>query len=404
MGVISPSGNNLPDFWNNMVGGVCGIDTIKGIDDFEIPIKVAAQVKDFDPASYGMDRGTIRRNDRYSQFALAASAQAMAQSGLVSGENIDPDRLGVYIGSGIGGIDTLIKQTKVMFDEGVDRISPLFVPMMIGNIASGNVAIKYNAQGPSLPVVLACATGTNAVGEAYRAIKHGYADAIISGGSDAPINALAIGGFANCKALTLEEDPLLACLPFDKRRGGFVMGEGSGVLVLEEYEHAKARGAEIIAEVAGYGNTCDAYHYTAPRPDGTVAARAMKMALTEAGYKSGEDLYINAHGTGTHLNDTSETVAIKIALGEDDARKASISSSKSMHGHLFGATGAVELIVSAMALKEGIIPPTIGLNEPDPECDLDYTALEARKRDITVAYSNSLGFGGHDSCVALRKI
>ena len=404
MGVISPSGNNLPDFWNNMVGGVCGIDTIKGIDDFEIPIKVAAQVKDFDPASYGMDRGTIRRNDRYSQFALAASAQAMAQSGLVSGENIDPDRLGVYIGSGIGGIDTLIKQTKVMFDEGVDRISPLFVPMMIGNIASGNVAIKYNAQGPSLPVVLACATGTNAVGEAYRAIKHGYADAIISGGSDAPINALAIGGFANCKALTLEEDPLLACLPFDKRRGGFVMGEGSGVLVLEEYEHAKARGAEIIAEVAGYGNTCDAYHYTAPRPDGTVAARAMKMALTEAGYKSGEDLYINAHGTGTHLNDTSETVAIKIALGEDDARKASISSSKSMHGHLFGATGAVELIVSAMALKEGIVPPTIGLNEPDPECDLDYTALEARKRDITVAYSNSLGFGGHDSCVALRKI
>ena len=335
---------------------------------------------------------------------MAAATEAMASSGLVSRENIEAERFGVYIGSGIGGINTFVTQTKILFDEGADRISPLFIPMMIPNIAGGNIAIKYKAQGPCLTHVSACATGTNSIGEAYLAIKYGRADAILTGGSEAAVTPLAIGGFANSRALTTEEDPSKACLPFDRRRGGFVMAEGAGLMMLEEYEHAKARGAEIIAEVCGYGCTCDAHHYTAPRPDGIPAAKAIKEALTEAGYREGENLYVNAHGTGTHLNDAAETNALKLALGEADARRASVSSTKSMTGHMFGATGAVELMASALALKEGIVPPTIGLEEADPECDLDYTPLQARKRDLDVAISNSLGFGGHNVCVALRKI
>jgi len=276
--------------------------------------------------------------------------------------------------------------------------------MMIPNIAGGNIAIKYKAKGPCLTHVSACATGTNSIGEAYLAIKCGRADAILAGGSEAAVTPLAIGGFANAKALTTEEDPAKACLPFDARRGGFVMAEGAGVLILEERERAIARGAHIYAEVCGYGCTCDAHHYTAPRPDGITAGRALREALDEAGYKAGENLYINAHGTGTHLNDSTETRAIKVALGEEEARRASVSSTKSMHGHMFGATGAVELIASALALRDGIVPPTIGLEEADPECDLDYTPLEARKRDLDIAISNSLGFGGHNVCVALRRV
>ena len=275
---------------------------------------------------------------------------------------------------------------------------------MIGNIAAGNVAIKYNAQGVCLPVVTACATGTHAAGEAFRAIKHGYADAIIAGGAEASIHPLAIGGFANSKALTRSTDPNNASIPFSAKRNGFVMGEGAGILVFESLDHAQKRGAKIYAEVVGYGNSCDAHHVTAPSPDGIPASRAIKQSLTEAKFDAEKDtLYINAHGTSTPLNDKSETAAIKLALGEDAARKAMISSTKSMTGHMLGATGAVELIAATLALKEGVVPPTIGLNDPDPECDLDYVPNVARKADVTVAISNSLGFGGHNSCVALRK-
>ena len=403
MGVISPVGNDVNTFWESLKAGKCGISRLEGFEEYNLPIHVAGRVKDFDPIQSGLSAAEKRRNDIYNQYALAAAAQAMAESGLVSNENIDENRFGIYFGSGIGGIQTFVTQTKILFDEGADRISPLFIPMMIPNIAGGNIAIKYKAKGPCLTHVSACATGTNSIGEAYLAIKYGRADAILAGGSEAAVTPLAIGGFANAKALTYEEDPAKACLPFDARRGGFVMSEGAGALMLEEREHAIARGANIIAEVCGYGCTCDAHHYTAPRPDGITAGRALREALDEAGYKPGENLYINAHGTGTHLNDSTETTAIKVALGEEDAHRASVSSTKSMHGHMFGATGAVELIASALALRDGIVPPTIGLEVPDPECDLDYTPGEARKRDLDIAISNSLGFGGHNVCVSLRR-
>ena len=404
LGVVSPVGNNVTDFWNSLVEGKCGIDLIKGFEEYELPVSVAGQVKDFNPEADGLERNDIRRNDKFCIFALAAAAQAMTDSGLKSGENIEPERLGVYIGSGIGGMDTFVNETEKLLNEGVRRISPLFVPMMISNIASGNVAIKHNAQGVCLPVVTACATGTTAVGEAYRAIKHGYADAIIAGGAEASINPLAIGGFANSKALSRSEDPLKASIPFNLNRNGFVMGEGAGVLILESLENAQKRGAKIYAEVVGYGNSCDAHHVTAPSPDGIPASRAIKQSLTEAGFDPENDLlYINAHGTSTPLNDKTETAAIKLAMGEEAARKAIISSTKSMTGHMLGATGAVELIAATLTVKNGIVPPTIGLDEPDPECDLDYTPNFARKADITLAISNSLGFGGHNGCVAVRK-
>jgi len=400
MGAISPVGNDIPTFWNNLKNGVCGIDTIRSFSTEDLPVKIAAEVKDFKPDTYGIDVATARKNDRYALFALAASNQAMKDSGL----HIEPERLGVYIGSGIGGMNTFVAETTKMIQKGPQWISPLFVPMMISNIASGNVAIAHNAQGVCLPIVTACATGTHSIGEAYKAIKHGYADAIITGGAEAAVVPLAIGGFANSRALSRSENPMEGSLPFDKRRQGFVIAEGAGILVLEEYEHARARGAKMYAEVCGYGNTCDAYHYTAPRPDGSSAARAIQLALTEAGFKAGELLHINSHGTGTPLNDKSETAAIKLALGEKAAYKAIINSTKSMTGHMLGAAGGIELIATALALKEGIIPPTVHLDEPDPECDLDYTPNQARKADISIAVSTSLGFGGHNGCIALRKI
>ncbi len=403
LGVVSPVGNDISAFWDSLRNGRCGIGKLEGYEDYDLPIHVAGRVKNFEQAASSLTPAERRKNDLYSQFALVAASQTMADSGIVSGENIAPERFGVYLGSGIGGIDTFVTQTKVMLEEGANRVSPLFIPMMIPNIAGGNVAIKYNAQGPCLSHVSACATGTNSIGEAFLAIQCGRADAILAGGSEAAVTPLAIGGFANCKALATEEDPEKACLPFDRRRGGFVMAEGAALMMLEEYEHAKARGARIIAEVCGYGCTCDAYHYTAPRADGVPAARAIKNALDQAGYREGEALYINAHGTGTHLNDSAETKAIKLALGETDAHKASISSTKSMTGHMFGATGAAELVASALALRDSIVPPTIGLTEPDPECNLYYTPVTAEKRDLEVAVSNSLGFGGHNVCVALRK-
>jgi len=404
IGAITPVGNNVADMWHNMVEGNCGIDYIKGYDEYNLPVKVAGQVKDFDASKYNLNPGLVRRSDLYCQYAMAAASQAMEDSGLKSGENIAPERLGVYIGSGIGGMHTFVNQTKVMLEEGVGRISPFFVPMMISNIAAGNVAITFNAQGVCLPVVTACATGTHSAGEAYRAIKHGYADAIITGGAEAAVHPLAIGGFANSKALSRSEDPLQASLPFNINRHGFVIAEGAGALIFESLESAEKRGAKIYAEVVGYGNSCDAHHFTAPHPEGIPASRAIKQALDEAGFDADKDLlYINAHGTGTPLNDSSETKAIKIAMGEEAARKAIITSTKSITGHMLGATGAVELIASTLSLANGIVTPTIGLTDPDPECDLDYTPIKARKADVNVAISNSLGFGGHNACVALRK-
>ena len=401
MGVVTPVGNDLETTWNSFINGVCGIAPITSFDTTDLPVKIAAELKGFDPIAAGIDKGFVKRNDRFAVYAMAAAAQAMQGN---EDMQMDPSRLGVYIGSGIGGFDTIMNGVIRYHDEGVRWISPLMIPTMIGNMASGSVAIRYNAQGPCLPIVTACATGTHSIGEAYRAIKHGYADAIIAGGSEAGINPVSIGGFANCKALTKSEDPMRASLPFNKNRAGFVIAEGAGILLLEEYEHAKQRDAKIYAEVCGYGNSCDAYHSTAPRPDGTTQSLAIKQALEEAGYKAGENLYINAHGTGTPMNDSGETKAIKIAMGEEEARRAHISSTKSEMGHALGAAGGIELVASVMALNTGIIPPTIGLDEPDPECDLDYTPNKAVKVDLDIAISNSLGFGGHNACVALRKI
>ena len=403
-GVVTPVGNDIQTYWENLVGGVCGIDFITSFPTEELPVKVAGQIKEFTPADYEIETPFARKQDKFTLYAVAAAWQAVRESGLDSKENgnIDPFRFGVYVGSGIGGFTTQVRETEKILNEGAKWVSPLFIPTMIANIAAGNIAIRNNACGPCLPVVTACATSTHAIGEAYRAIKHGYADAIIAGGTESAVIPLGIAGFANAKALSRSEDPKRASLPFNKNRGGFVMAEGAAMLVLEEYEHAVARGADIIAEVCGYGNTCDAHHVTAPRPDGKTQAAAIRQALDEAGYTSNDVLYINAHGTGTALNDVSETAAFKLALGED-AYKAHISSTKGAMGHMLGAAGAAEAVVCVLALKNGEVPPTIGLDEVDPECDLNYTPCKPVKADLTMAISDSLGFGGHNGCVAFRK-
>lgn len=408
LGVVSPIGNNVETFWQNLLEANCGIDFIKKFPTDDLTVKIAGEVKDFNPEDYEIERPFARRQDDFTIYAVAAAWQAMKQSGLKSIDeegngNIDPFRLGVYVGSGIGGFTTQYIETEKMIKEGPKWISPLFIPTMISNIAAGNIAIRHQAQGPCLPVVTACATSTHALGEAYRAIKHGYADAIITGGSEASVIPLGIAGFSNARALSTAEDPKYSSLPFNKNRLGFVMAEGAAVLVLEEYEHAKARGAEIFAEVTGYGNTCDSYHVTAPRPDGQTQAAAIMAALKESDYTSKDVLYINAHGTGTALNDPSETVAIKLALGEEDAYRAHISSIKGTTGHLLGAAGAAEAIASVLALKNGLVPPTANLDEQDPECDLNYTPNIPVKADLTIAASVSLGFGGHNGCVVFRK-
>lgn len=404
LGVISPVGNNIDSFWKNILDGVCGIDFIKNCPTDDLPVKIAGEIKDFNPAEYNIEPAFARKQDKFTLYAVAAAYQAMSQSGLDSGEegNIDPYRLGVYVGSGIGGFTTQFNETEKLIKEGAKWVSPLFIPTMIANIAAGNIAIRNKAYGPCLPVVTACATSTHAIGEAYRAIKHGYADAIIAGGTESVVIPLGIAGFANAKALSRSEDPKYASLPFSADRGGFVMAEGAGIIVLEEYERAVARGADIIAEMCGYSNTCDAYHVTAPRPDGETQATAFRMALEEAGYTSDDVLYINAHGTGTALNDPSETEAFKKALGED-AYKAHISSTKGATGHMLGAAGAVEAIASVLALRDGIVPPTINLTNPDPSLDLDYTPNTPVKADLTIAMSDSLGFGGHNGALTFRK-
>lgn len=407
MGIISPVGNDLQTYWKNLCDGVCGIDFINDFPTDNLPVRIAGKIKDFTPENYGMDKAFIRKQDKFTLYGVAAAYQAMQQAGLhAEGEeqNIDPFRLGVYVGSGIGGFETQYRETQKMIeDPSGEWISPLLIPTMISNICAGHIAIKHHAEGPCLDIVTACATSTNSIGEAYRAIKHGYCDAIIAGGSENATIPLGIAGFANAKALSRATDPHYASLPFNANRGGFVMGDGAGILVLEEYEHAKARGAQIIAEIVGYGNTCDAYHSTAPRPEGTTQAECIRQAVKEAGLDASKDvMYINAHGTGTHLNDAAETKAYKLALG-DFAYKAHISSIKSMTGHMFGAAGAAEAIATILALRDGICPPTINLDTPDPECDLDYTPNKAVKADITIGISDSFGFGGHDACVAFRK-
>jgi len=407
MGIISPLGNDVNTFWKNLVAGVCGIEYIDDFPTESLPVRIAGKIKDFHPEEYGMDKPFIRKQDLFTQYGMAAAYQAMNDSGLqTQGEdaNIDPFRLGVYVGSGIGGFATQYRETaKMIEDPSGQWISPLFIPTMISNIAAGQIAISHHAQGPCVDVVTACATSTNAIGEAYRAIRHGYADAIIAGGTENATIPLGIAGFANAKALSRAENPKYASLPFNGNRAGFVMGDGAAVLILEELEHAKARGAKIYGEMTGYGNTCDAYHATAPRPDGTTQAQAIKLALEESGFNPDKDnLYINAHGTGTRLNDAAETKAYKVALG-DFAYKAHISSIKSMTGHMFGAAGAAEAITTILTLREGIVPPTINLDTPDPECDLDYTPNKAVKAKITLGISDSFGFGGHDACVAFRN-
>ncbi len=407
MGVISPLGNDVTTYWNNLVAGRCGIDFIRSFPTDGLPVKVAGEVKDFRPEEYGMDKAFIRKQDLFTQYGVAAARRAMDDAGLVAegeGSNIDPFRLGVYVGSGIGGFETQYREAGKMIEDPTGRwISPLFIPTVISNIAAGHIAIRHQAKGPCLDIVTACATSSHCLGEAFRALRHGYADAIIAGGCEHITIPIGLAAFANAKALSRSEDPQYASLPFNANRGGFVMGDGAAILILEELGHARARGARIYGEMVGYGNTCDAYHATAPRPDGTTQSECIRQALREAGYDPARDrLYINAHGTGTHLNDAAETQACKLALGAD-AYRARISSIKSMTGHLFGAAGAAEAIATVLALRDGIVPPTIHLDAPDPECDLDYTPNEAVRDELTLGISDSLGFGGHNACVAFRR-
>lgn len=401
MGIVSPVGSDMETAWGNLVSGFNGIGPITYFDTTNYKAKLGAQVKDFDPLTY-MEKSETLRSDRFAQYAMGAAVQAVEESGIIG--TVAPERLAVYFGSGIGGLNTVTTEISKLESRGPHRVSPLCVPMMIANMASGMIAIRYNCQGPALPAVTACASGSNAIGEALRLIRHGYADAVISGGAEASIVPVGIAGFINMKALSTAEDPNAASLPFDARRSGFVIGEGAGALVLEEYEHAKARGAKIYGEVCGYGSTCDAYHITAPHPEAEGGARAMVQALTEAGYREGQRVYVNAHGTGTPLNDAGETLAIKKALGEDAAYKALVSSTKSMTGHMLGAAGAVEAIVCLKVLETGVVPPTINLLEKDPKCDLNYVPNQAVQADIDLCLSNSLGFGGHNACLAFRKV
>lgn len=401
IGAITPLGNNVADTWAGMKNGKNGIAPITLFDTEKFKAKLAAEVKGFDPKEY-LEVNEVLRTDRYAQFAVAAAQQAVEESGVEG--TVMPERFAVIFGTGIGGISTFEAEHTKLMEKGPRRVSPLFVPMMIGNMAAGMIAIRHDCRGSAMPAVTACASGSNAIGEAMRLVRHGYADAVITGGAEAAIVPSAIAGFVNMQALSTSENPNEASLPFDRRRGGFVIGEGAVALILEEYEHAKARGAKIYGEVCGYGSTCDAYHITAPHPDARGGAQAMMDAMKEAGYRDNDTVYINAHGTGTPMNDAVETVAIKKALGEENAHKAYISSTKSMTGHMLGAAGAMEALACLFALNEGVIPPTINLNEQDENCDLNCVPNTAVEADITLALSNSLGFGGHNACLAFRKV
>ena len=401
LGAITPLGNNVEKFWEGIQAGECGIDYIKSFDTSNFKVKLAAEVKNYNPEEYFEKRET-KRLDKFSQYAIIASREAWKDSGLDK-EKENMERVGVVIGSGIGGIETIETENKKCNEKGPDRVSPMYIPMGILNMATGNVAIDIGAKGESYAMVTACASGTHCIGESFRMIKHGYQDVVIVGGTEAGITPLSIAGFTNIKALTKSEDRLRASIPFDKERSGFVMGEGAGVVVLEELEHALARGAKIYAEILGYGATSDAYHITSPAPGGEGGARAMKLAMEEGNVKPEEITYINAHGTSTHLNDACETQAIKTALGEEVARKVMVSSTKGNTGHLLGAAGAIETIICSKAIEEGFVPPTINYKIPDEECDLDIVPNEGRKVEVKYAISNSLGFGGHNSSLLMSQ-
>lgn len=400
LGTVNPIGNSVTETWEAAKNGVCGIAPITHYDTANRKVKLAAEVKDFDPLTV-LEKGELRRLDQYSVFAICAASEAMTDSGLDM-DQVDPERCGVLFSSGIGGIETIEQDEKRGLEKGFDRVSPHFVPMCISNMAAGHIAIRFGFHGMVSAVVSACAGGTNAIGDGFRQIKDGYHDVMIVGGSEAAISELPMGGFTAMRALSTAEDPSRASIPFDKERSGFVMGEGAGALVLEEYEHAKARGARIYCEVAGYGSTCDAYHVTAPLEDGSQAARAMELAMQEAGIQPEEMDYINAHGTSTALNDKGETLAVKKAFG-DAARHLQISSTKSMTGHLLGASGAVEGILTALSVANDVVLPTIHYQVPDEDCDLDIVPNTARHTTVNRAMSNSLGFGGHNASVVFVK-
>lgn len=400
MGVVHSLGNDVNVFWNAIKEGKNGISTITGIDISEMTTKVGSEIKDFDPVQY-LDRKDAKRMDRYTQFALVASKFAVENSKLDL-ESIDRDRMGVIVGSGIGGIGTFENQHRALIEKGPGRVSPFFIPMMIPNMASGQIAIQFGAKGFNESVVTACATSNNAIGDAFKVIQRGDADIMITGGAEACITPVAFAGFCSMKAMTPNEDPNTACRPFDADRSGFVMGEGAAILVIEELEHAINRGAQIYAEIVGYGCTCDAYHITAPHPEGEGGIRAMKMCIKDAGISPKEVGYVNAHGTSTPLNDPTETKIVKNVFGEH-AYKLAMGSTKSMTGHLLGAAGGIEAIITSLALKEGFLPPTIYYKTPDPECDLDCVPNVGRNADIKYALSNALGFGGHNATIALKK-
>ena len=400
MGAITPIGNNVEEYWKGLQEGKCGIDTITAFDTSDFKVKLAGEVKNYNPEEY-FDKRSARRLDKFAQFAMIAAREAMKDSKMTK-ENTDFERVGVFIGSGMGGLDTIEKELNVCFEKGYDKISPMFIPMVISNMATGNVAIDLGLKGESFSIATACASATHSIGEAYRTIKYGYQDAVFTGGTEASITKSGLAGFTNIKALTQTTDKNRASIPFDKERSGFVMGEGAGVLVLEELEHAKKRGAKIYAEIVGYGASSDAYHITSPAPGGEGGARAMVNAIKDAKIEPKDITYINAHGTSTHLNDTCETSAIKIALGES-SKTVMVSSTKGNTGHLLGAAGAVEAIACVKAVQDDFVPPTINYKVPDEECDLDIVPNKGRNVKVEYAMSNSLGFGGHNSSIIFKK-
>ncbi len=401
VGAVTPIGNTAGQFWESALAGKSGAGPITRFDASRHDVKFACEVKDFDPSAIG-DRKEVRKMDRFTQFGLAAALEAVQDAG-VTFEGRDAERTGVLVGSGIGGIETLETQKEVLLEKGPGRVSPFFVPMMIVNMATGMISMRLGAKGPSNATVTACASGANAIGDAFRILQYGDADVMIAGGAEAPISPIAVAGFASMKALSFRnDDPPQASRPFDADRDGFVIGEGAGVVVLEELSHALARGARIYCELVGYGYTADAHHITAPSPDGEGAARSMKAAMADAGLSPADVTYLNAHGTSTPLNDRFETMAIKTALG-DHARRVAVSSTKSMTGHLLGAAGGIEFAILAFAHRDGRIPPTINYRNPDPECDLDYVPNEARDVKVHAALTNSLGFGGHNVTLATRS-
>jgi len=403
MGSHSPLGCELSTFWERLLSGTSGISRITRFDPTEFPAQIAGEVCDFEPSAF-IDPKNLRRMDPFTRYGVSAAKIAVTDSGL-DVDAVDGDRVGVLVGSGIGGLGIMETQSRVLLEKGPKRLSPFCIPQMIGDILTGYIAIEYGFRGPNFAIVSACTTSAHSLGEATRMIQRGDADVMIAGGAEAAITRLGVGGFAAMKALsTRNDDPAGACRPFDADRDGFVVGEGGGVMVLEALDYASARGARIYAELAGYGLTCDAFHITAPDVGGEAGARAMTLAMNDAGISAGDIDYINAHGTGTELNDKAETIAVKKALGEAEARRVTISSTKSMTGHLLGAAGVVEAIACVLAIQHGVIPPTINYATPDPDCDLDYTPNEARKLKVNTCLSNSLAFGGHNATLVLRKV